>query len=54
MQRTTLKVAYVPVLAFAPLYRGIAKDYFGQAGINERRRLIYTAAHRRDDPIDDE
>src|SRR5438552_8169426 len=44
MQRSTLKVAYVPVLAFGPLYRALAKDYFGQAGIDVDLTVVQSAS----------
>src|SRR5437660_1692692 len=33
-ERTSLKVAYVPVLAFGPLYRAMEKGYFTDAGLD--------------------
>ncbi len=42
--RTTLKVAYVPVLAFAPLYRAIAKGYFADAGIEVDLMVVQSAS----------
>ncbi len=42
--RTTLKVAYVPVLAFAPLYRGLAKGYFTDAGIDVDLLVVQSAS----------
>ncbi len=44
VQRTTLKVAYVPVLAFAPLYRAIAKGYFADAGIDVELMVVQSAS----------
>jgi len=44
IERTTLKVAYVPVLAFGPLYRGLAKDYFSAAGIDVDLTVVQSAS----------
>ncbi len=42
--RTTLKVAYVPVLAFAPLYRALSKGYFSDAGIDVDLTIVQSAS----------
>lgn len=44
LARTTLKVAYVPVLAFGPLYRGLAKGYFDAAGIDVELSVVQSAS----------
>src|SRR5947209_7940495 len=43
-QRITLKVAYVPVLAFAPLYRAVSKGYFSPAGIDIDLTVVQSAS----------
>ncbi|HZT07239.1 MAG TPA: ABC transporter substrate-binding protein [Chloroflexota bacterium] len=43
-QHATLKVAYVPVLAFAPLYRAIAKGYFSAVGIDVDLTVVQSAS----------
>jgi NitT/TauT family transport system substrate-binding protein len=43
-QRTTLKVAYVPVLAFGPLYRALTKGYFSAAGLDIDLSIVQSAS----------
>lgn len=44
LQPTTLRVAYVPVLAFGPLYRAISKGYFSAAGIDLDLTVVQSAS----------
>lgn len=44
LQPTTLKVAYVPVLAFGPLYRAISKGYLSAAGIDVDLTVVQSAS----------